>query len=51
MNNEMLQDIFICVFLIFVIISFFVAFASVLRSQADEIERYKDKHDESRKNK
>lgn len=57
MTYEMLQDIFLCVFLLSIIISFFVGFPSVWKSQSDYIERYKDKHDtddkhdESRKNK
>ena len=50
-SNETLQDIIICVFLLFIIIGFFTSYASVLRSQADEFDRLHNKHDESRKNK
>lgn len=50
-SNEMLQDIILCVFLLFIVISFFVSYASVLRSQADELERLHNKNGDSRENK
>lgn len=43
-SNEMLQDIIINVFLLFIIILFFTSFASVFRFQADELERLQNRH-------
>ena len=43
-SNEMLQDIIICVFLLFIIILFFTSFASVFRFQADELERLQNRY-------
>lgn len=40
----MLQDIIICVFLLFIIILFFTSFASVFRFQADELERLQNRY-------
>lgn len=50
-SNEMLQDIIINVFLLFIIILFFTSFASVFRFQADELERLHNKNGDSRENK
>lgn len=50
-SNETLQDIILCVFLLFIIISFFTSFASVQRSLSDELDRLHNKNGESRKNK
>ena len=43
-SNEMLQDIIISVFLLFIIILFFTSFASVFRFQADELERLQNRY-------
>lgn len=43
-SNEMLQDIIIGVFLLFIIILFFTSFASVFRFQADELERLQNRY-------
>lgn len=43
-SNEMLQDIIIDVFLLFIVILFFTSYASVLRSQADELERLQNRN-------
>lgn len=43
-SNEMLQDIIIVVFLLFIVILFFTSYASVLRSQADELERLQNRN-------
>ncbi len=43
-SNEMLQDIIIDVFLLFIIILFFTSFASVFRFQADELERLQNRY-------
>lgn len=43
-SNEMLQDIIICVFLWFIVIFFFTSYASVLRFQADELERLQNRN-------
>lgn len=43
-SNEMLQDIIIGVFLWFIVILFFTSYASVLRSQADELERLQNRN-------
>ena len=40
----MLQDIIIGVFLWFIVILFFTSYASVLRSQADELERLQNRN-------
>lgn len=40
----MLQDIIIVVFLLFIVILFFTSYASVLRSQADELERLQNRN-------
>lgn len=50
-SNEMLQDIILCVFLLFIVISFFTSFASVFRSQAEELDRLHNKNGDSRENK
>lgn len=44
MNYETLQFIILCVFLLFIIISFFASSVSVLRSQADELERLQNRN-------
>lgn len=43
-SNEMLQDIIIDVFLLFIVILFFTSYDSVLRSQADELERLQNRN-------
>ena len=50
-SNETLQDIILCVFLLFIIIVFFISFASALGSQAVELDRLHNKNGDSRENK